>query len=106
MTWYFACREEDVPAQRGWPATVNGVFVAVFRTNRGLRAVDNVCRHTGAPLDDGLVEGGSVTCPWHGWRYDLATGDQLTAFGHKTGLRSYPVRLEGKDVWVALPDEG
>ncbi|MCU4186228.1 Rieske (2Fe-2S) protein [Acidiferrimicrobium sp. IK] len=105
VTWQRACRESDVPAERGWPVVVAGVYIAVFRARSGLRAVDNVCRHTGAPLDDGLVEGDCVTCPWHGWRYDLTTGDHLTAFGHRRGLHSYPVRVEDGDVWVELPGE-
>ena len=63
-------------------------------------AVDNVCRHVGNPIDDGLVEAGCLTCPWHGWRYDLGTGEHLTLFGRRPGLRTYPVRTEGDDVLI------
>ena len=45
--------------------------IAVFRVGGRLVAVDNVCRHVGNPIDDGIVEAGCLTCPWHGWRYDL-----------------------------------
>lgn len=104
MTWVRACLVVDVPANRGWPVVAGGVLLAVFRDGPDLRAIDNVCRHTGAPLDDGWVEDGCVTCPWHGWRYDLASGDHLTAFGHRRGVQSYPVRVEGDEVWVDVDD--
>jgi nitrite reductase/ring-hydroxylating ferredoxin subunit len=65
-----------------------------------LVAVDNVCRHLGNPIDDGLVESGCVTCPWHGWRYDLRTGEHLTLFGRRAGLRRYAVQTDGDDVLI------
>ncbi len=72
----------------------------MFRANGRLVAVENVCRHVGNPIDDGLVEGNCVTCPWHGWRYDLRTGQHLTFFGRRPGLRTFAVRTDGDDVLV------
>lgn len=77
--------------------------LAVFDTDRGVRVVENVCCHIGNPIDDGPVEGRVVSCPWHGWRYDLDTGDHLTVFGRRHGLRTFPVRVDGDDVLVDLP---
>jgi nitrite reductase (NADH) small subunit len=67
--------------------------------------VDNVCLHLDNPLDDGFVSDGCVTCPWHGWRYDLRTGEHLTMFGRRKGLRTYPVRADGDTVLIDV-DEG
>jgi len=58
----------------------------------------------GNPIDDGAVSGGSVTCPWHGWRYDLRTGDLLTMFGRRPGLRAYPVEVKDDQVLVEVMD--
>jgi nitrite reductase/ring-hydroxylating ferredoxin subunit len=74
--------------------------IAVFDLGGELRAVDNVCLHVGNPLDDGFVSGGCLTCPWHGWRYDLRTGELLTLFGRRKGLRTYPVRVDGDTVYL------
>lgn len=79
---------------------VEGRLVAVFDDGGTLRAVDNICRHVGAPLDEGAVNDGCVTCPWHGWRYDLSTGEHLTILGRRNGLRTYPVRVDGDRVLV------
>jgi nitrite reductase (NADH) small subunit len=81
---------------------VGELRVAVFDTEEGLRAVENTCRHIGNPLDDGPVAGRVVTCPWHGWQYDLRTGEQLTVFGRRPGLRTFPVRVEGDDVLIEV----
>lgn len=104
MAWVAVCRRRDIPAGRGWPVRVGEVQIAVFDAAGGLRAVENVCRHVGNPIDDGDVRGEVVTCPWHGWRYDLRSGEQLTAFGRKPGLRTFPVRLSGDVVEVEVRD--
>jgi nitrite reductase/ring-hydroxylating ferredoxin subunit len=66
-------------------------------------ALDNACRHNGSPIDDGFVTDGCLTCPWHGWRYDLASGEHLTLVGRHPGLRTYPTRTEGGEIWVEVP---
>ncbi|MGH7777230.1 MAG: Rieske (2Fe-2S) protein [Candidatus Dormibacterales bacterium] len=102
MSWYTVGKRRDVPADRGWPVQVGDRRIAVFAVGADLFAVDNVCRHVGNPIDDGHVEHGCVTCPWHGWRYDLRTGDQVMMFGRRPGLRTYPVRSAGEDVQVDI----
>lgn len=96
------CALGDVPPERGWPVTVEGRPVVVFRSGGSLFALANQCAHLGSPLDEGHVSGGCVTCPWHGWRYRLATGDHLTLFGDRSGLATYRVRAEGGRVLVAV----
>jgi nitrite reductase (NADH) small subunit len=104
VSWVVACRRADIPARRGWPVRVGERNLAVFDLGDAVVAVDNECRHVGNPIDDGFVSGGSVTCPWHGWRYDLRTGELLTVFGRRAGLATYAVRVESGDVLVELPE--
>lgn len=98
--WVRACRRDEIPPGRGWPIQAGADRIAVFETSGGVRAVANICSHIGNPIDDGPVSGEIVTCPWHGWQYDLRTGHHLTVFGRRPGLRTYPVRVEGDEVWV------
>jgi nitrite reductase/ring-hydroxylating ferredoxin subunit len=104
VSWVSVCRRQDIPAGRGWPVRVKGHHIAVFDVDGTVRAVDNTCRHVGNPIDDGAVKDGCVTCPWHGWRYDLRTGEHLTVFGRRPGLRTYGVRVDGDDVMVDVED--
>jgi nitrite reductase (NADH) small subunit len=54
-------------------------------------ALDGVCPHAGGPLGDGAVEAGQVTCPWHGWTYDLATGQ--SSVDPEVRVATYEVRV-------------
>lgn len=75
--------------------------VGVFRANDGtFRAMEMGCKHQNADLLEGQIRNGIVTCPWHGWRYDLNTGECL--WGSKVCLRPHAVELRGDDVYVSL----
>ena len=102
LVWVTVCRRSDIPDGRGWPVRVGELYIAVFVVGGAIRAVENHCRHLANPIDDGHVRRGCVTCPWHGWKYDLTTGEHLTAFGRKPGLRTFPARLVGDEVQVAV----
>ena len=99
------CKRSDLPVGRGWPVRVGAASIAVFDVEGELLAVDNECRHVGNPIDDGFVDAGCVTCPWHGWRYDLRTGEHMTMFGRRRGLRTYPVRTDGDYVLIEVEEQ-
>lgn len=82
----------------------NGCDYAVWLLDDGaVRVIDNNCLHTGGPLVDGAVRDGCVVCPWHGWRYDLATGLHRTPIGDFPGVGAYPAWVADGQVWVDLP---
>lgn len=66
---------DHVPYMEGRSAEVAGHRIAVFRTPNGFLAIDADCPHKGGPLADGLVSNQCVTCPLHGRRIDLETGE-------------------------------
>ncbi|MBS1870332.1 MAG: Rieske 2Fe-2S domain-containing protein [Actinobacteria bacterium] len=78
-TWVAVGRAADVPLWEGRRVTVDGRRVAIFRTEEGVHAVSADCPHAGGPLQDGLVADGCVTCPLHGWRFDLRSGARIGA---------------------------
>ncbi|HUU33977.1 MAG TPA: Rieske (2Fe-2S) protein [Vicinamibacterales bacterium] len=54
---------------------VEGRHVALFRLDDGFHALDNLCLHHAGPLCEGPIDGNDeVTCPWHGWSYEIRTG--------------------------------
>ena len=77
-----------------------GKQIAIFNVNGKLVACDNVCLHRGGPLGEGDIEELIVTCPWHGWQYDLATGECL--MNPKAKISLYPVTVEGEAVCVEV----
>ena len=58
----------------------------------------NACVHQGRPLDGGRMEGGAVVCPWHGFRYDAATGECLSSPGSR--LDPVASTVHGGHVWL------
>jgi len=91
-------RVEDLPAGRG--ATVelkNGVELALYNVGGELYAVENFCPHKGAPLAEGILSGHTIECDWHGWRFDLRTGECLTT---RSAIETYEVIVE--DGWIKI----
>jgi len=79
----------------------------VFLSKGEIAVVENECIHVGSPLDGGAVVDRRVHCPWHGWAYDLRSGNLLTAFGERPGIRVFPHSIEDGNVVADLDgDEG
>ena len=92
----------DRPPGRGqWAFDHDGRVYAVFEVDGELVVTDGACPHNGGPLADGLVRDGVVTCPWHWYSYELATGRCRTAAGYQPGR--YPVVRSGGRAYVRLP---
>jgi nitrite reductase/ring-hydroxylating ferredoxin subunit len=101
-TW--ACARGDIAEGRGRTLRLQGLRVAVFRDQNRTYAIDAVCPHSGADLGEGRVQHGRVTCPEHGWTFDLATGCMPNM--EEIAVRTYPVKIENEDVFVCLPVRG
>lgn len=92
------CAVDDIPPQRARVATLGGERVAVFRHDGKVSAISSVCRHQNGPLGEGRVVDGCVTCPWHGYQYDPASGRAPAPFTEK--LPTFAVRIERGRVLV------
>jgi nitrite reductase/ring-hydroxylating ferredoxin subunit len=73
-------------------------IVALFNVGEKFFALDGICPHQGGPLGKGMLAGCVITCPWHGFQFDVTTGQHLTSKSlvHPT----FPVKVENGDVWV------
>lgn len=82
--------------------------VGVFKNPDGsFYAMEVGCKHEHADLTEGRMNGEVVTCPWHGWQYNLKTGECVRGSG--AGLRRHGLRIEGEDIYVTLrplPEDG
>jgi len=83
----------------GIVAEVNGKSLAVFNVDGTFHVIDNTCIHRGGPLGEGDLEGEVVTCPWHGWEYNVKTG--VSVNNPSACVASYPVVVEGYEVMVS-----
>jgi nitrite reductase/ring-hydroxylating ferredoxin subunit len=90
----------DIPVGQGRMFELNGKHVAVFNVDGQFHAIDNVCLHQGGPLAEGELDGCVVTCPWHGWTYDVTSGQSPD--DPDTRVQRFDVKIEGSDVLVAV----
>jgi nitrite reductase (NADH) small subunit len=74
--------------------------VCIANVEGTLSAINNLCLHRGGPLGQGLVDGGKVVCPWHGWQWDPKTGQA----GHNPNAKVavYPLKIQNGDVLVEI----
>ena len=72
--------------------------MALFNVDGQLFAINHVCPHRGGPLGEGRLTGPVVACPWHGWTFDVRTGQPDHPGGHS--IATYQVRVEGTTVYV------
>ena len=71
--------------------SINGKEVLLFNIDGEISTIGNICLHKGGPLSEGKVEkkydGYYVTCPWHGWEYNVKTGaDPLDLVTNKPSM--------------------
>jgi nitrite reductase/ring-hydroxylating ferredoxin subunit len=95
-------RAADVPPGTGTTVMVGARAVALFNLDGEFHALDGVCLHRGGPVGEGDVDDGVVTCPWHGWQYEVATGRNV--LDRSIGLAKHDARVEEGTVFVALRD--
>jgi len=88
----------DVPPGSGRVFVVQGHPVALFNVDGRFYALSNVCLHRGGPIGEGELDGTIVTCPVHGWEYDVRSG--VNTINPAARLRTYEVRIEGDEVFV------
>jgi NAD(P)H-dependent nitrite reductase small subunit len=88
----------DVPEGGGIQVDAKGRPIALFKVQGQVYAIDNTCLHRGGPLAEGFVQGTAVSCPWHGWRFDVTNG--VCLMNPSAKVPCFPVSVEGNDVFV------
>jgi toluene monooxygenase system ferredoxin subunit len=101
MAFVSVCKTSDVrEGQLGWYRVSRKSVLVVWPKNGTIRAFRGRCPHQDLPLHTATLQGESVVCGFHQWRFDPETGASVAPRG--CSLRSYPVRLEQDEVQVEL----
>ena len=82
-------------------ACAGGRCYALINIDGTLHALDNNCPHQGGPLGKGTLHGRELTCPWHAWRWDVASGRNCWP-GSDWRVPRVPVRLVGDEVHLPV----
>jgi nitrite reductase/ring-hydroxylating ferredoxin subunit len=98
--WIAAGLLSDIPEGSVRSTVLGGEKVLLSRNGSTVTCFQNACAHLGFPIHDGEVENGIITCPHHGFQYDLSSGECLTA--PEVQLQSHAVRVIGPRVEVRI----
>lgn len=102
--WNDIANADDLPSGGRLCTQVGDKPIVVVNTEMGLYAVANQCPHAGRPMEDGEVQGLVITCPYHGYAYNLRNGKNLDFPEFEPPIPTYPVRIEAGKVQVAVSD--
>jgi nitrite reductase/ring-hydroxylating ferredoxin subunit len=91
---------QEIAPGHGKVVDVDGNSVAIWNISGNFFAFQNVCPHRGGPVGEGEIEGNVITCPWHGWSFDVTTG--ASAVNPAARLTRYDVKVEGSDILVGI----
>jgi len=90
----------DLGAGKCMTVLAEGKEVALFNVNGSFYALESSCTHRGGPLGQGELEGCIVSCPWHGWTFDVTSGASM--INAEFSVQKYEVQIQGEDVLVKV----
>ena len=99
--WTDAAAVDDVPEDDVIGVIVAGRDMALYNAGGEIFATDNICTHGHARLCEGFLDGHEIECPLHQGKFDVRTG-QPTCAPVTEAIRSYPVKIEGGRVFLAI----
>lgn len=82
----------SVPPGSSAEIVADGRIFAVFNVDGTFHVVDGICPHAGGPIGKGTLRGNIVTCPWHGWQFDVSTGQHC--LNQRICQTPYEARIE------------
>lgn len=101
--WIRVASLDECPPGGSCECVIEDRLIALFNVAGQLFAMDGICPHQGGPLAQGRVAGRTVTCPWHGWQFDIS--GNRPGSGANPAPICYPVKTDGSDILVRLdPD--
>ena len=97
-------RVKDLAPGHGKMIKAQGRDIALFNVDGTFYAIHGFCLHRGGPLGEGQPKGTVVTCPWHGWQYDVTTGANVRNPDPEAKLATFLITIDGSDILVEIPE--
>jgi nitrite reductase/ring-hydroxylating ferredoxin subunit len=100
MNWIYVLDDSTLPEGQMTVVFPLGLNIVLARVDDSIYAISGKCTHMACPLFTGKLNGYTITCPCHDWRFDIRTGKFLDA--SEIGLEIYPVKSETGKVYINL----
>jgi nitrite reductase/ring-hydroxylating ferredoxin subunit len=98
--WIPVAAVADCPPGASIERVADGRMVAIANIDGRFHAIDGLCPHQGGPLGTGMLCGTTLTCPWHGWQFDVVSGRHKVSATVRQAV--HEVREEGGRLFVRL----
>ncbi|MBI1903116.1 MAG: Rieske 2Fe-2S domain-containing protein [Planctomycetia bacterium] len=95
-------RVAELPPGQCRPVMAGDLEVAVFNVDGQFYVLKNECPHAGGPLGEGFLEGPVVTCPWHGWQFDVTSGQAQGPASGGRPRQAQRLRCEVDGEWLKV----
>jgi len=82
--------------------TAGGKEIVVAKFDGNYYAMDNVCTHAGADLHEGELSNNELTCPWHGAKWDIKTGNLISFPQKLKPLQSHKISIENETLYIEI----
>jgi nitrite reductase/ring-hydroxylating ferredoxin subunit len=94
-------KTDEIEPGQARAVNVNDKEIGLFNVDGQFFALDNACTHEALPLAEGEISGHVLTCPWHGAKFDIRTGEVLGPPAYEA-LARYAVRVAGTDLEIEV----
>ena len=96
MPEHIVGKTSDIEQGTGKTFTIEGQSIAVFNKGEDFFAIEDTCKHKGGSLGEGELNGDTITCPLHGWQYNITNGECL--MNPQVKMKSFPVKVENGEI--------
>ena len=100
MPFVRAAKASDIPTGTIHEIQIAGKALALANFGGKYFAINTTCLHRGGPLGQGALQDKIVTCPWHGWEYDVTTGKLIQ--NPAMSVACYPTETRGEEVFIDI----
>jgi len=102
MPYIHVAHIDDIPLGLTKLVEIDALEIALYNVEGTVYATSNVCPHQGASLADGKLDGEEILCPWHQWCFNVTDG--VSPLNPRLKVKTYAVKLEGKQISINLPE--
>ena len=98
-----AAKTYDIPNGEVRSFVVDNEIIAICHVNGSFYAIKDECTHMEYPLSDGELEGETITCIYHGAKFNVKTGEVLAMPDYEP-VETFPLKIEGDDIYILVEE--
>ena len=100
MAEHIVGKTSDIDEGTGKTFTIEGQTIAVFNKSGKIFTIEDTCKHKGGSLGEGELDGDTITCPLHGWQYNITNGECL--MNPQVKMKNFSVKVENGEISVEV----